>query len=212
MKTVSRHTLAVRWTHWLVAVSGILLLFSGFGQMPMYKRYNVVKIPGLAWSSDYEITLLIHYVSAAVFTAAIIFHLLYHLRRQEFAIFPRRGDIKESIQGLKAMFGLAEEPRHEKFQAKQRIIYAIIGGTALFLSATGLIKSFKNLGNIVLDPIFLQWVAFGHTIAGMFFMVLFVAHVGALMLKSHRPLIPSMFSGKIDRNYALKHHPQWHEE
>ena len=92
------------------------------------------------------------------------------------------------------------------------MIYAIIGVTALILIATGLIKSFKNLGAIILDPIFLQWVAFSHTITGMLFMMLFVAHVAALLLKSHRPLIPSMFSGRIDREYAREHHSEWHTE
>lgn len=209
MATVQRHTLTVRLTHWVIAVSGILLLFSGFGQMPMYKRYNVVKIPGLAWSSNYEITLLIHYVAAAFFCAGIAFHLVYHLRRKEFGIVPRRGDIGESIQGFKAMFGMGEEPEHDKFQAKQRLIYAVIGVTALALMGTGLIKSYKNLGAIILDPMFLQWTAFIHTGTGMFFMILFLAHVAALLLKQHRPLIPSMFSGRISADYARTHHPRW---
>lgn len=209
MATVQRHSLTVRLTHWFIALSGILLLFSGFGQLPMYKRYNVVKIPGFAWSSNYEITLLIHYVSAALFCAAIVFHLVYHFRRREFGILPRRGDIGASLQGLKAMFGFGEEPAHEKFQAKQRIIYAIIGLTSLTLVITGLIKSYKNLGPIVLDPMFLQWMAFIHTGAGMFFMILFLAHVAALLLKQHRPLIPSMFSGKISADYVRTHHSKW---
>ncbi len=207
--TVFRHSLVVRLNHWLIAVSGILLLFSGFGQMPMYKRYNLIKIPGLAWSSNYEITLLIHYVSAAIFTGVVLFHLTYHFRRKEFAILPQKGDLVGALQGFLAMVGLAKEPRHGKFQAKQRLIYAIIGSTSLILIFTGVIKSYKNLGPIILDPMLLQWVAFIHTIAGMFFMLLFVAHVAALMLKSHRPMIPSMFSGRIDRHYAEKHHPEW---
>jgi len=209
MQTVQRHNLTVRITHWLIAVSGILLLFSGFGQMPMYKRYNVVKIPGLSWSDNYEITLLIHYITASLFCAAVLFHLVYHFRRKEFGIMPKKGDIGESLRGFAAMFGLGEEPEHGKFQAKQRIIYAIIGSTALLLIVTGLIKSYKNLGAIVLDPMLLQWVAFTHTIAGMFFMVLFLAHVAALLLKQHRPLIPSMFSGRISADYARHHHPKW---
>jgi len=209
MATVQRHSLTVRLTHWLIAISGIVLLFSGFGQMPMYKRYNVVKIPGLAWSSNYEITLLIHYIGAALFCAAILFHLVYHFRRKEFGIAPRKGDIAESIKGFKAMFGLGEEPAHDKFQAKQRIIYTIIGLTSLSLVVTGLIKSYKNIGAIVLDPIFLQWTAFIHTGTGMFFMVLFLAHVAALLLKQHRPLIPSMFSGRLSAEYARSHHSKW---
>lgn len=201
--------MTVRLTHWLVACSGILLLFSGFGQMPMYKRYNVVKIPGLAWSSNYEITLLLHYIAAAFFTAAVVFHLLYHFRRRECAILPKSGDLGKAIQGFAAMFGMASEPRHEKFQAKQRVIYMVIGLTCLLLVATGLIKSYKNMGVITLDPMLLQWTAFIHTGLGILFMFLFLAHVGALLLKSHRPMIPSMFTGRIARDYVEKHHPDW---
>ena len=212
MSTVQRHSLTVRLTHWSIALSGMLLLFSGFGQMPMYKRYNIVKIPGLSWSSNYEITLLIHYLAAAVFCAAIVFHLVYHLRRKEFVLVPRRGDVGASFQGLKALFGVGEEPAHGKFQAKQRIIYAVMGLTSLTLVITGLVKSYKNVGVIVVDPILLQWMAFIHTGTGMLFMFLFLAHVAALLLKQHRPLIPSMFSGKLSSDYARAHHPEWHPE
>lgn len=210
MNKVKRHSLTVRVTHWSVALSGMLLVFSGFGQMPMYKRYNIVKIPGLGWSDNYEITLLLHYLGATLFTAAIAFHLVYHYRRKEFGILPKRGDLGESLRGLLAMVSLAKEPRHGKFQAKQRVIYAIFGGTGLVLVLTGLLKSYKNLGAIVLDPMLLQWTAFIHTIAAMIFMVLFLAHVAALLL--YRPLIPSMFSGMLDRDYAEKHHPDWQEK
>lgn len=210
MKTVFRHSITVRVTHWLIALSGILLLFSGFGQMPMYKRYNVVQIPGLGWSDNYEITLLIHYIGAVFFTAAIVFHLLYHFRRREFAILPRRGDVKASLQGLLAMVGLAQEPRHGKFQAKQRVIYVAFGGVAVLLMLTGLVKSYKNLGPIIVDPLLLQWVAFIHSGAGIVFMAMLLAHVAALLL--YRPLLPSMFTGKIDSEYARKHHPDWNPE
>ena len=208
MSQVIRHSLTVRVTHWLIAVSGILLLFSGFGQMPMYQRYNVVKIPGMAWSSDYEITLLIHYISAAFFTAAVVFHLVYHFKRKEFAIIPQKGDILASIKGVLSMIGLSEQPRHSKFQAKQRVIYAIFTTTGILLVVTGLLKSYKNLGALILDPMLLQWTALIHTATGMFFMFLLLAHVVALIL-FYRPMIPSMFTGKMDREYAHKHHPEW---
>jgi cytochrome b subunit of formate dehydrogenase len=206
---VLRHSAAVRLIHWTVALSGILLLFSGFGQLPMYKRYNVVKIPGLSWADRFDITLLLHYIGAVVFCAAVFFHIVYHLRRRELAIMPKAGDLKMAIIGFKAMFGLAEEPRHEKFQAKQRVIYAIIGFVSLVLIATGVIKSYKNLGDIILQPIFLQGMTLLHTVFGMIFLALFLAHVAALALKDHRPLVPSMFSGFISRKYAEEHLPDW---
>lgn len=209
MQKVFRHSLTVRLTHWTIALSGIVLLFSGFGQMPMYKRYNVVKIPGLAWSANYDITLLMHYISAALFTAAVFFHLAYHWRRREFGILPGKGDFGEAVRGFLAMFGLGKEPHHGKFQAKQKVIYLIIGATSLLLIGTGLVKSYKNLGAIVLDPLLLEILAFAHTICGMLFMMLFLAHVAALLLKNHRPMIPSMLTGWMDGEHARKHHPAW---
>ncbi|MEE4242286.1 MAG: cytochrome b/b6 domain-containing protein [Desulfopila sp.] len=209
MDKVLRHSLAVRMSHWIIAFSGVILLFSGFMQLPMEQRYKIVKIPGLFWAGNFEVTLLIHYLSAAVFTAAVFFHIFYHLRRKEFSLLPKPGDLGGAIQGFLAMFGLGKEPAHGKFQAKQRVIYAVIGSTTLILVITGLIKSYKNLGAIVLDPMFLQLVAFTHTITAMVFMGLFLAHVAALMLKDHRPMIPSMITGKMDKEYARKHHPKW---
>lgn len=209
MQTVERHSLTVRFTHWTIALSGILLLFSGFGQMPMYKRYNIVKIPGLAWSSNYEITLLLHYLSAIAFCAAISFHIVYHFKRKEFSILPQKGDLREAIIGFLAMFGIGKEPAHDKFQAKQRIIYLIIGSTSLILVITGLIKSYKNMGVIIVDPLVLQWVAFIHSGAAMFFMLLFCAHVAAFTLKGHRPMVRSMITGKISEEFARNHHPKW---
>ncbi len=212
METVKRHSVTVRLTHWLIAVSGVLLIFSGFGQMPMYNRYYITAIPGLGWSGDFELTLIMHYVTAVVFIAAIVFHLIYHAMMGEFAIMPKRGDIKESITGLKAMFGMAEEPQHEKFQAKQRIIYAVIGLNSIALIITGIIKTYKNIGSVVMDPMFLQWMAMLHILTAGIFVFLFIAHVAALLLKSHRPLIPSMFSGRINTKYAEHHHPAWKYE
>lgn len=209
MDTVKRHSVLVRTTHWLIAFSGILLIFSGFGQMPMYKRYYITAIPGLGWSGDFELTLIMHYVTAIIFVAAVVFHLVYHLGMKEFAIMPRKGDIKGTIDGVKAMFGKGEEPQHGKFQEKQRMVYAAFGLTSLALIVTGIIKTYKNIGNVTLDPMFLQWMAMLHILTAAIFAFLFIAHVGALLLKNHRPMIPSMFSGRINKEYAKKHHPAW---
>ena len=46
---VLRHSVPVRLQHWTIALSGLALLFSGFGQFPLYKRYMVDHLPGLAW-------------------------------------------------------------------------------------------------------------------------------------------------------------------
>lgn len=207
--TVLRHSLTVRLTHWLVAISGILLVFSGFGEMPMYKRYNVVKLPGMAWTSDFNTMLIIHYVAAVVFTASVVFHIIYHIRRKEFAAVPQKGDTKESIQIIKAMLTGKEEPANGKFLAEQRLAYAAIGGVSIILVITGLIKVYKNIGVIILSPTLIKVVTLAHTAATMLFLILFIAHLGAFAVKANWPLLPSMFSGKVKREYAKQRHQKW---
>jgi hypothetical protein len=149
---VLRHSSWVRLIHWLVALSGFVLVFTSVGELPMYKRYNLVKVPGFHWAGDFELNLVIHYLAAFVFTAAILFHLVYHLRRREFSALPKRGDARESIRILKAMLTGKEEPPHGKFLAEQRLAYVAMGLICLVLVVTGLIKTYKNLGAIVLPP------------------------------------------------------------
>lgn len=206
---VLRHSKSVRVTHWLIAASGFVLLFSGIGQLPMYKRYNVVKLPGMAWASDYDITLVMHLVAAAVFSAAIVFHLIYHFRRKEFAALPKKGDTRESIHIIKAMLTGKKEPPHGKFLAEQRLAYAAIGGVSLILLVTGLIKVYKNLGAITLPPAFIEIVTWTHTVATPIFLLLVVAHLAAFALKANIPLLPSMFTGHVSEEYARERHPLW---
>ncbi|MCP3176821.1 cytochrome b/b6 domain-containing protein [Desulfuromonas sp. KJ2020] len=206
---VSRHDGAVRLTHWAVAISGLVLIFSGFGTMPLYGRFYVNELPGLSWSTNFLIQQVIHYMAAMIFTAAVFFHLVFHLRRREFAAVPRKGDVKESIEIIKAMVTDQEEPPNGKFLAEQRLAYAAMGLTSLLLITTGLIKVYKNTGVITLDPTFLQVVTLTHTLATMAFLGLFVAHLGAFLIKANRPLLPSMFTGKVRRDYAEHRHREW---
>jgi Ni,Fe-hydrogenase I cytochrome b subunit len=53
---VLRHDRTVRIIHWLIALSCFVLVFSGFGQMPVYKRYMITDLPGL----DLDCRLLHH--------------------------------------------------------------------------------------------------------------------------------------------------------
>jgi len=208
-QVVVRHPLAVRLTHWIIAGSGIALLFSGFGELPMYKRYNLVKLPGMAWASDFELNLVIHYVASILFVAAAMFHLVYHWRRRELAALPRKGDMRESVDIIKAMVRGKAEPPHGKFLAEQRLAYAAMAGTAALLILTGLVKVYKNMGDITLAPAVLQGVTLAHIVGGMLFMVLLLAHLGAFALRANWPLLPSMFSGKVSRRYARERHPLW---
>lgn len=206
---VLRHTKLEIVIHWLVAISGIALIISGFGEMPMYKRYNIVKLPFMSFLGSYEINLVIHYIFALIFVFAVFFHIVFHLRRKEFSLLPKKGDFKESLLVIKAIIKGEKEPPHEKFLAEQRLAYVAIGSVSLILIITGLIKTFKNIGPVVLNPDFLMFVTLIHTIATMFFVMLFLLHIGAFIIKDNRQLLKSMFTGYVDYDYVKRRHPKW---
>ncbi len=206
---ILRHPIAVRLIHWTVALSGLILLFSGFGQLPMYKRYNIIKIPGLSWANNFETTLVIHIIAAIFFSAAVVFHIVFHLRRKEYAAWPKRGDVKESFVIIWSMIRGKAEPAHGKFLAEQRLAYAAMGINILVLLFTGLIKTWKNLGDIVLPETFLTVITLIHTAAAMMFLFLFLAHIGAFLIKANWPLFTTMFTGYVNREYAEERHGEW---
>ena len=51
------------------AVTLLFITLSGFGQMPIFKRYYIADIPGFAWLAEFYITHMIHYISATVLIA-----------------------------------------------------------------------------------------------------------------------------------------------
>ena len=55
-----------RTIKWLFALTITAMAISGFGQMPIFKRYYIADIPGLSWTADYYITHNIHYTGAVV--------------------------------------------------------------------------------------------------------------------------------------------------
>ena len=59
--------------------STIFLAFTGFGQMPIYKRYYISDIPGLGWSANFYTTHLLHYIFSALFLGITAYVLLDYL-------------------------------------------------------------------------------------------------------------------------------------
>jgi cytochrome b subunit of formate dehydrogenase len=207
--TVARHGLLVRIEHWAIAMSGTVLLFTGIGQLPMYQRYGLTRVPGFAWSGDFLLNLWWHYLAASVFMSALVFHVLHHGLRRETAALPRRGDLRDSVRIVLATLGFGEEPPSGKFLAEQRVAYAVIGAAAVLLSLTGVLKVARNAGWLFLPPA-ATWVnTTAHTLGFAVFLAGVLAHLAAFVFRANRALLPSMFTGRVARAYAERRHPLW---
>ncbi len=209
---ILRQVLGNRLAHWLVALSTFALIFSGFGQMPMYGRYGLSKLPGMAWTADFGLQLSLHYIGAFVLVFGIVFHVVFSLARGSFTILPRRGDIRESAQIIAAMLGRGTEPVSHKYLAEQRLAYAFIGVNLIVVVVSGVLKVVKNLPGTEVP----YWLIFtsttAHNIAAILLLAGIAGHLLAFVFKANRKLLPAMLSGYIDAGYARERHELWYRE
>jgi len=69
-----------------------ILLFAmgitGFGQMPIFKRYYIADIPGLGWLADFYATHYIHYIGAVLFSGLFVYAAVVYfgLMRNQFQL------------------------------------------------------------------------------------------------------------------------------
>lgn len=211
-KAILRHSPIELIEHWVLALSGLLLIFSGFGELPMYKRYMVTQIPGLGWAGDFFINLKIHYLAGIVFVSIMVFHVIYHGWLGHQGLLPQKGDFKASLVTILSMFGFGKEPKSDKYLPEQRLAYAYLGGVGLILVLTGIVKVIKNLPGVFLPPGLITAMTLTHTFATIFFLLGVMAHLAALIFKVNRPLTKSIFTGEVDIEYVKERHTVWYDE
>lgn len=209
---VVRHSIVEIIEHWVIALSGLTLVLSGFFQMPTAHRYYISSIPGMAWASDFIVSLYVHYAASVLFIAAAFFHVVYHGMRGDFGLLPQKGDVGASIDVIKSFFGKGEEPPFHKYLPEQRLAYAGMAFTVAVLIVSGLVKTYKNIYAPDMSLTFVLVATWLHNIFFVLFVLAFFGHIAALILKPNRPLVRAIFTGAVRLDYAERRHPLWLEE
>ncbi len=58
---------------YLYLISLFFLVLTGFGQMPVFKRYYIADIPGLGWLAQFFVIHYMHYLFAILFFGITVF-------------------------------------------------------------------------------------------------------------------------------------------
>lgn len=206
---VVRHNKLELLEHWAIALSGLILLFTGIFELPVAKRYYIITVPGLGWSADFITSLYLHYAAAFVFTVAALFHLVYHGLRKEKGLMPQKGDMMQSVAVIKSFIGLGEEPPMHKYLPEQRLAYAGMAFIILMLILSGLVKTYKNIYLPDMSHTLLLWATWIHNIFFVFFFLAFLAHMGAIALRPNWPMVRGILTGKVRLDYARHRHALW---
>jgi len=95
-----------RTLHSWYAALILLLALSGFGQMPIFKRYYIADIPGLGWLAKFYITHYLHYLGAVLLIAAIGYVLVEFLLRRKTLQLTATGIAQSALLGGIVMTGV----------------------------------------------------------------------------------------------------------
>lgn len=64
--TTDLFTSEKRIIHWAYFLTVFFLTLTGFGQMPIFKRYYIADLPGMGWLAQFYVTHYIHYLAAVI--------------------------------------------------------------------------------------------------------------------------------------------------
>jgi hypothetical protein len=62
-----------RVVRWIYLITVFFLTLTGFGQMPIFKRYYIADLPGLGWLGQFYKTHYIHYLAAILLFALVVY-------------------------------------------------------------------------------------------------------------------------------------------
>ena len=68
-----------RPVRWIYLATAFILVLTGFGQMPIFKRYYIADVPGLGWLAEFFVTHYIHYLGAIVLLALAAYMIADYL-------------------------------------------------------------------------------------------------------------------------------------
>ena len=81
-------TAGKKWLKTFYILLFTVLAFTGFGQMPIFKRYYISDIPGMSWTADFYVTHYIHYIGAIFLLGLLAYCIIdyFLLGRRKFSL------------------------------------------------------------------------------------------------------------------------------
>ncbi len=123
-----------------------VLAFTGLTQMPVAKRYYLADLPGLAWTDNFYVTSLVHYLAAVIFLGLAGYAAGRYLAawRARHAL-TASGMLRAGLYAVLAVSGLAHvlgntawmslNPGQAEFVSIGHLVAAVLLGLAALLAA-----------------------------------------------------------------------------
>ena len=219
-QTMERFNAVERFTHWITAVSFIILALTGLNLL--YGRHVLLPVLGpdvfaaISMAGKYA-----HNYLAFPFMLGLVLMVLLWIRHN----IPNRYDLIW-IAEFGGLFSKHKHPPSRKFNAGQKVIFwvVILGGASLSLSGIALLFPFTlswwqgtfsalnviglNLPTAITPMEEQQLSQIWHAFVGVVMIGIIIGHIyiGSLGMEG---AFAAMGSGQVDENWAREHHSVW---
>lgn len=203
--TIVRFNTFERFTHWLTAVSFIVLGITGLNIT--FGRKLLLPVMGPeAFSTWSEWAKYSHNYLSFAFTLGVVLMFLMWVGEN----FPTAAD-GEWLKKGGGMFDKDDKthPPAYKFNAGQKILYWLVIFSSLAMIISGFMLMFPFYGGLTVGT--MQLAEVFHGVVAMLFVALIFGHIyiGTIGMEG---AFDAMSDGQVDLNWAKEHHNLWVEE
>jgi cytochrome b subunit of formate dehydrogenase len=196
---VTRHSMAARAFHWIMAAAMLVLLFTAF-------------LPKAGVQFDW---VTYHWIAGVMLTASILFHVVHASFWLDFrSIWPDRIDINDAWHRTLAFFGRpAPLPRKfAKYPLENKLYHGVIMIVGIAVIVTGVFMMVRvRTIFFTRDPYLFSDMTWGmiyllHGLAGVGLISLIIVHIYFGVRPEKLPITRSMIFGWMSREFYLHEH------
>jgi formate dehydrogenase subunit gamma len=187
-----------RFSHWLTAVSFVILGLTGLNIT--FGKILLLPLVGPETFSDIsQIAKYLHNFTSFAFVAGLVLITLIFFRDNLLAWV----DVEWVKQG--GGFIKSKHAPAGRFNLGEKMVYWLSVGAGIAVSASGFVLLFPFYGTNIAD---MQLAQVAHAIIAILFVALILAHIyiGTLGMEG---AFEAMGTGEVDLNWAKEHHDRW---
>ena len=190
-----------RFVHWLLAISCLLLCFTGMGMM--YKSLNFfgVIMGGLYGLKE------VHEITGLVFGVALVLAIIMWWKEAGVFVFPEDLDWFKTAGGY--LWHVDKVAETGKYNPGQKMFFLTIALFGVLMLVTGFFMWFP--GYFPLGMKLFRWTYLLHALGFFVIFAFFFVHL-YLGTIGNPGTVQAMITGWVTRNWLKKQHPGWLKE
>lgn len=205
------------WQHWLLAISVLMLMITGF---PIKFAYSWWAPYVMSLFGGFQNMLLVHKIFAVVMLTSGIYHLIWlfiqipSMNRPKWAIIPSLQDVRDAYDHAKHLLGIGDMPKYRRYSYLEKFEYFAVVWGVIIMGFSGLVLWFPDIAAVIFPRWIISIVRVVHSFEAVVCLIAVVmGHFYAVHFNPDVfPSSPVWINGKISRDHLHHEHPLEYDE